>query len=188
MSIDLFLEDGRPVEWRTATDGGAYAWRGLVETGALREMLSDTVWGDLDVLLVDLPPGTDKLPDLLDLVPDLDAVVVVTVPSAASSYVVRKSIDVARRVMGQRPVRVLENMGTFVCDACGKTHALFDGGTTAWDDATPVIGRVPFDPDLVLQVDAGRPYLDQQTPTATAIRVAAGALAALLESLDDGRP
>jgi ATP-binding protein involved in chromosome partitioning len=183
MSIDLFLEEGRPVEWNAASDGGAHAWRGLVERGALREMLADTAWGELDILLVDLPPGSDKLPSLLDLVPDLAAVVVVTVPSAASAYVVRKSLDIAERMLGGRPVRIIENMGTFVCDACGTGHELFDGGSSRWDESTPVIGRVPFDPRLTRQVDAGRPYLDDETPATAAIRAAAAALWQLVESV-----
>jgi ATP-binding protein involved in chromosome partitioning len=164
MSIDLFLKEGDPVEWASTTDHSSYTWRGMVEVGVIRELLSDTDWSPLDVLLIDLPPGTDKLPNLLDIVPGLTGAVVVNVPSRASQYVVRKSLQIARKYLGQRPIGLVENMATFVCDSCEKEHQLFPGGDqTDWESefGAMILGSIPFDPDLSRNVDRGRPYYDK---------------------------
>ena len=72
MSMDLFLpEDSTPVLWVAPTQKDSYTWRGMMETAAVREFLSDTNWGELNTLFIDLPPGTDKLPNLADLLPKI---------------------------------------------------------------------------------------------------------------------
>jgi len=162
MSIDLFLDEGDPVEWMSTTDKSAYAWRGMVEVGVIREMLADTDWQSPDILLVDLPPGTDKLPNLLDILPDLTAAVVVTVPSRASQYIVRKSVLIARKYLGERPIGLIENMATFICTSCETEHVLFRGGDeTDWVSELGVfqLGAIPFDPELSEMVDSGQSYI-----------------------------
>jgi ATP-binding protein involved in chromosome partitioning len=165
MSIDLFLEKGTPVEWVSTVDHSSYAWRGMVEVGTIRELLSDTDWSPLDILLIDLPPGTDKLPNVLDVVPGLAGAVVVNVPSQASQYVVRKSLQIARKHLGDRPIGLVENMATFICDACDKEHALFPGQTErGWEsefNAVP-LGSIPFDPELSLRIDSGQVYYSDE--------------------------
>ncbi len=161
MSIDLFLDEGDPVEWISTTEKGAYAWRGMVEVGAIREMLADTDWNEPDILLIDLPPGTDKLPNLLDILPRLTAAIVVTVPSRASQYVVRKSVLIAQKYLGDRPIGLIENMATFICTSCDTEHVLFRGGdTTDWISELGIIrlGTIPFDPELSEMIDSGRTY------------------------------
>ena len=69
-----------------------------MEVSALREFLSDTEWGVLDYLLIDLPPGTDRLPNLIDLLPTLGGTVVVTIPSSVSQLVVKKSLTMAKKL------------------------------------------------------------------------------------------
>jgi ATP-binding protein involved in chromosome partitioning len=160
MSIDLFLGDDRPVEWAAPTQEHAYAWRGMAEINAIREMIADTAWGDMDYLFIDLPPGTDKLPNLLDVTDRLDAAVVVTIPSPASHYVVRKSITLARRALGSAPIFRIENMATFLCNACGTVHTLFPGTSLGDHDPGPdsaLLGLVPFDPPFGESLDSGRP-------------------------------
>jgi Mrp family chromosome partitioning ATPase len=79
-----------PLRWRgPSTD--SFLWRGALETGALREFLSDIAWGELDFLLVDVPPGTDRIERLLELVPRPAALLLVTTPSAAARHVLSKS-------------------------------------------------------------------------------------------------
>lgn len=162
MSIDLFLNEGDPVEWLSTVDHSAYAWRGLVEVGVIREMLADTDWDAPDILLIDLPPGTDRLPNLLDILPDLTAAIVVTVPSRASQYVVRKSVLIARKFLGDRPIGLVENMAAFICTACETEHVLFRGGDeTDWISELGVfrLGAIPFDPELGELVDSGQSYM-----------------------------
>ncbi len=181
MSIELFLKEGIPVEWEAETQRSSFTWRGMVEVAAIREMLADTVWDGLDILLVDLPPGTDRLPNLLDLVPTLACAVVVSVPSRASTYVVRKSILLAQRHLDNRPIGLVENMTEFVCDACDTVHHLFqDPGSNELlsEDGVQLLGRIPFDPRLGEETDSGNPYL-----TAYPNRAAAGALRAIAVEL-----
>lgn len=185
MSIDLFLSEGEPVEWASQTNHSAFTWRGMVEVAAVREMLADTDWKSLDVLMVDLPPGTDKLPNLLDLVPQLSCAVVINVPSKASSYVVRKSILLARKVLGQKPIGLIENMTEFICDSCHEVHKLFDDSEAATlrDEAgVELLGRIPFDPRLGEETDRGNTFLTAHPdrPAASAVHDTAGRLCALL--------
>jgi ATP-binding protein involved in chromosome partitioning len=144
-STDLLLEEGKPLAWREP-ESEKFIWRGVLETGALREFLSDVVWGDLDILLVDLPPGGDRLADLAALVPGLSGAVAVTIPSEESHRSVQRSIhsalDAKIRLLG-----VVENMSGYSCSECGHVGPLFEGdaGTSlAKEFGVPVLGRIPF--------------------------------------------
>jgi len=98
MSMDLLLaSDAEPLHWRAPTQQEAHTWRGTMEAQALREFLADTAWGELDALVIDLPPGTDRLATIVSLVPVLAGAVIVTIPSDVSQLVVRKSITVAQQ-------------------------------------------------------------------------------------------
>jgi len=166
MSIDLFLDRGTPVEWNAVTQKSAFTWRAMVEVAAIREMLADTLWGPLDVLFVDLPPGTDRLPNLLDLVPELSVAIVVTIPSRASRYVVEKSILLARPHLGDAPIGIVENMSEFVCNSCGEVHEMFPGSESVdfeQDAHLTILGRIPFDPELSKRIDSGKNYLGSGT-------------------------
>ena len=84
ISMELFQEgDDAPLRWHGPESDG-WVWRNVLETGTLRELISDVVWGELDVLLVDVAPGTDRIGRLLDLVPDPAALLLVTTPSEMS--------------------------------------------------------------------------------------------------------
>ncbi|MBO6573900.1 MAG: P-loop NTPase [Rhodothermales bacterium] len=186
MSIDLFLPDGKPVKWAAHTQQHAYAWRGMAEVNAIREMLADTVWGPLDVLLIDLPPGTDKLPNLFDTVSRLSAAVVVSIPSPASRYVVRKSVTLAQEALGNRPLGLVENMATFVCTDCGKEHVLYASDPLDMPGVLS-LGQIPFDPDFGSLLDAGRPQraLSDGGPAAQGVAAVADNLLALLETVSE---
>lgn len=175
MSIDLFLpQDDTPVLWDAPTQQDAYTWRGMMEMAALRELLSDTAWGMLDVLLVDLPPGTDKLSNITDLLPELSGAIVVTIPSGVSQLVVSKSLTMAKDVVKMPVVGLVENMAAYVCSHCGEEEALFPMGhveelATAHD--VPYLGRIPFDPRIAAAADAGTLFMQQHhaTPAGQAI-------------------
>ena len=170
MSMDLLLpSDSAPLTWDAETQHEAYTWRGSMEASALREFLADTNWGELDALLLDLPPGTDRLVTIASLVERLTGTVVVTIPSDVSHLVVRKSITVASQV--KAPVLgLVENMtGLFP----GPDAALL-----ARDAGIPFLGRVPFDPALAAAADRGEPFVARAPESA-----AARALTAVAEKI-----
>jgi ATP-binding protein involved in chromosome partitioning len=186
LSMDLLLpSDETPVVWDAPTQAEAHTWRGTMEGTALREFLADTAWGTLDLLLVDLPPGADRLPTLLDLLPGLTGAVVVTIPSGVSHLVVRRAMTLAAE-RGARLLGLVENMAGYVCPTCGSLGPLFEGPggeATAAQHGLPFLGRVPFDPRLATAADHGRPFvLDHgDTPTGWALaRVASALTAAVL--------
>ena len=165
MSMDLLLaDDATPLTWAAPTQAEAHTWRGTMEANALREFLADTAWGALDVLLIDLPPGTDRLATIVGLVPVLAGTVIVTIPSDVSRLIVRKSITVA--AAAPAPILgLVENMaGAFPGDGA---EAL------ARDSGVPFLGRVPFDAALAVAADAGRPYVAVAPATPAALAISA---------------
>ncbi len=185
MSIDLFLpDDRRPVRWE-APDRNAYTWRGMMEMHAVREFLADTAWGALDVLLIDLPPGAARLPDLLDVLPCLTGALVVTIPSGVSQFVVGKSLHMAAGRAGTRLLGVVENMSAYVCPDCGRARPLFPTGAVerlAEAHGIPYLGGLPFDPRLAACADAGTSFLaaHPDSPAAEAFRRLAETLTRVL--------
>jgi ATP-binding protein involved in chromosome partitioning len=174
MSMDLLLpSDAAPLTWEAPTQDEAHTWRGTMEANALREFLADTAWGDLDLLLLDLPPGTDRLLTLASLVPVLGGTIVVTIPSDVSQLVVRRSLTAARQ--GGAPVLgLVENMA-----------GLFrgpDAEALARDAGIPLLGRIPFDPDLAAAADRGEPFVSiaPDRPAAVSLRAIASSLRAAL--------
>ena len=164
MSMDLLLAgDATPLTWDAPSQAEAHTWRGTMEANALREFLADTAWGALDLLLIDLPPGTDRLATITGLVPALAGTVVVTIPSDVSRLIVRKSITVAQAAPA--PVLgLIENMA-----------GMFPGPgaeALAGESGVPFLGRVPFDPALAAAADRGEPYVAvaPDAPAARALR------------------
>lgn len=159
LSMDLLLaSDDSPVVWDAPTQAEAHTWRGAMEASALREFLTDTDWGTLDLLLLDLPPGADRLPVVAGMVPGLRALVV-TLPSDVSQLVVRRGIALAREA-GVAMLGLVENMAGYVCPHCGNLGPLFPGRggeTLAAACGVPFLGAIPFDPALAAALDAGRP-------------------------------
>lgn len=163
-STELLLEDDQPLEWR-GPDRDRFLWRGALETGVLREFLSDVAWGPLDLLLVDLPPGAGHVSDLAELVPGLTGAVVVTLPSEESRRSVARGMRAATDA-GVRLLGVIENMSGYACDSCGALGPLFSGDAgarLAENFAVPLLGRVPFQPakgPTVLPTEVLKTFLD----------------------------
>jgi ATP-binding protein involved in chromosome partitioning len=185
MSMDLLLpSDEAPLTWEATTQAEAHVWRGNMEANALREFLADTAWGALDALLVDLPPGTERLSMLAGLLPGLAGTVLVTIPSEVSHLVVRKSITVARGT-GAPILGLVENMAGYVCARCGAVGELYrgpGGDRLAAEAGIPFLGGVPFDPRLAAAADEGAPFVlaHGDTPAGRALlEVADRILAAL---------
>ena len=163
ISMDLLLaEDDAPVLWNAHTQKDAFTWRSTMEVSALREFIADTEWGTLDYLLLDLPPGTDRLPNVAELIPDLGGVVVVTIPSEVSQLIVKKSVTMARDILKVPIIGVVENMASYICQHCGEEEPLFSVHETL-DPAFEqmLLGSIPFDPRLARSGDDGTLYLDE---------------------------
>jgi ATP-binding protein involved in chromosome partitioning len=174
MSMDLLLPtDAAPLTWAAPVQDEAHTWRGAMEANALREFLADTSWGALDMLLLDLPPGTDRLTTIASLVPALSGIVVVTIPSDVSQLVVRRSITVAAGT--RAPVLgLVENMA-----------GLFPGPDAvklAAEAGIPYLGSVPFDRALAVAADQGEPFVATapERGSAEALRRIAGGIRSAL--------
>ncbi|HVX20731.1 MAG TPA: Mrp/NBP35 family ATP-binding protein [Acidimicrobiales bacterium] len=141
-----------------ADEDRAIMWRGLVLNRAVQQFLQDAHWGDLDYLLIDLPPGTgDVQMGLARMLPRAEMLIVTTPPLAAQKVAARAA-DMARRGY-LRVAGVVENMSDFTCDH-GTTYALFGSGggaRLAGALGVPLVGTVPLHPDLSAAGDDGRP-------------------------------
>jgi ATP-binding protein involved in chromosome partitioning len=189
----LLPRDEVPLQWKAPTQEGNFVWRASAEAAALREFLSDTAWGPLDFLLIDLAPGTDKISSLASLLPEMAAALVVTLPTEVSQLAVRKSITVATELWGASAVGVVENMAAYCCVRCGHAEPLFQGpdsAAMAQELGVRFLGRIPFDPRLAAAGDRGVPYVKQETgsPCAIALRSVATAVRSLVETEEQRSP
>ena len=152
VSIDFFLP-----EEKTPT-----IWRGPLKMTAIRQFLSDVVWGKLDILFIDLPPGTGDEPlSIAQLLPNIDGVVIVTMPSELSRAVVNKAIMFARR-LGMPIIDVVENMSGYICPTCGDKIDIFQSGggkKMAEETGVPFLGSIPIDPKIGMDSDKGSPFV-----------------------------
>jgi ATP-binding protein involved in chromosome partitioning len=136
----------------------ALMWRGLMLTKAVEQFLSDVAWGELDYLLIDMPPGTgDVQMGLARLLPRT-SMVIVTTPAVAAQKVAQRAADMARRSF-LPVVGVIENMSEFVCDH-GEHYALFGSGggaALAAEIDAPLLGQVPLETEVATGNDEGEP-------------------------------
>ena len=151
-------------------------WRGPLKMNAIKQFLSDIAWGELDFLLVDLPPGTGDEPlSVLQLIPEMDGVVIVTIPSEVSQIVVKKAVTFARQ-LGVPVIGVVENMSGFVCPECGTKINIFKtgGGERISEDLdVPFLGRIPIDPEICADTDEGMSFVAKH-PDSTASKAFSG--------------
>jgi ATP-binding protein involved in chromosome partitioning len=148
-------------------------WRGPLKMRIIQQFLSDISWGELDFLLVDLPPGTGDEPlTIMQLIPNMDGVVIVTMPSEVSEAVVKKSVTFAKQI-GVPIIGIIENLSGFVCPDCGKKIDIFKSGggkRIARDLSVPYLGNIPIDPKVCDTSDSGTPFIaaNPDEPTAKA--------------------
>jgi ATP-binding protein involved in chromosome partitioning len=171
-----------------APEGAPIIWRGPMVASALGQLLEIADWGALDVLLVDMPPGTGDAVLGIGQSVRLSGVVVVTTPQGLSLSDTRRGV----RAFGQLQVPILglvENMAAFVCD-CGERVAIFgEGGGAAAAESLeiPFLGRIPLEPAVVETGDAGRPIVDANPGSAAAIAFESAARAVLAQLALQGR-
>ncbi len=159
-SMDFFLKDAAsPVRWKGPMELSP-VWLGLQEMSVIREFLADIIWGEMDYLMIDLPPGAaaDKPPVVAGFIPELDGAVVVATPSEIAKTVVKKSIVYARD-LGIRIIGLVENMSGALCPQCKTVVPLFDGGCEdlCAEMDLPLLGKVPFDHEVAHAGDGGVP-------------------------------
>ena len=150
-------------------------WRGPMKMGVIRQFLEEVNWGDLDLLVIDAPPGTGDEPlTVCQLIPDLDGAVIVTTPQKVAAVDVRKSVSFCREL--NLPVLgVVENMSGFVCPHCGQVVDIMSRGggqKLAESMGVPFLGAVPIDPAITASGDSGRAFVESTdvTPAAQAFR------------------
>lgn len=132
-------------------------WRGPVIAGVVKQFWTDVLWGELDFLFVDMPPGTGDVPLTVFQSLPVDGVVVVTSPQDLVSMIVHKAVNMAA-MMEVPVVGLVENFSYFKCPDCGKEHAIFGQSKleeTAKDMQIPVLARLPIDPGLAAACDKG---------------------------------
>jgi ATP-binding protein involved in chromosome partitioning len=151
MSIDFFMAEQTPT-----------IWRGPLKMRAIRQLLGEVVWSNLDFLFIDLPPGTGDEPlSIAQLLPELDGVVIVTMPSELSSSIVKKAVTFSRR-LNLPIIGVVENMSGFVCPHCNEKIEIFRSGggkKMAQEEGVPFLGSIPLDPKVGADSDKGAPFI-----------------------------
>ena len=137
-------------------------WRGPLKMQAIRQFLSDFLWGELDYLFIDVPPGTGDEPlSIMQLIPDMDGTIIVTLPSDVSGDVVEKAISFSRQ-MHVPVIGIIENMSGFICPKCGaEINILGTGGgqRIAKELNVPFLGKIPLDPEICNEADKGIPFV-----------------------------
>lgn len=170
MSMGLFLDDASPV-----------IWRGPLVTGLVRQFLRDVQWGELDVLVVDLPPGTGDATLTLVQQVQLSGGVVVTTPQAASVVDVERGLGMFEQV--DAPVLgIVENMSGYVCPHCGTHDDVFGSGGAALlarEFNVPLLGQIPIVPAIRESGDSGKPIVVAEPAHPASLTYAAIAAAVL---------
>jgi Mrp family chromosome partitioning ATPase len=145
----------------TLTPDDPVIWRGPMKMSAVRQFLGDALWGELDYLICDLPPGTsDETLDILQLIPD-ENVVVITTPQQVALMDARKTIKMSM-VMQRSILGIIENQSGFNCPHCGEYIDLYPPGgaeKASTDFAIPLLGRIPFEVEVSQQGDKGLPFV-----------------------------
>ena len=145
MSIDFFLDSqGDTIKWNGPQN--TTSWMGAMEATALRELLADSDWGELDYLFIDTPPVLTRVNELAGFCPTLTGALIVTIPSELSYKIVLKTIARVKE-LGIPVIGLVENMKGYNCSHCGEHNRLFSGQEMeeALSYMVPYLGALPFD-------------------------------------------
>ncbi len=180
MSIGFVVDEATPV-----------IWRGPMVMSALQQMMYEISWGDLDVMVVDMPPGTgDAQLTMAQQVP-LSGAIIVSTPQDLALIDARKGLNMFKRV--NVPILgIVENMSYFICPNCNTRHEIFGHGGARQEAermGVPFLGEIPLDPELRERSDSGRPIVatEPESPHAKAYREMAEAVWAKLKTGDTGK-
>jgi len=137
-------------------------WRGPMKHTAINQFVGEVEWGNLDFLIVDLPPGTgDEALSVAHVIKEVDGSVIVTTPQDVALLDSRKAVTFSR-ILGIPVIGIVENMSGLICPHCQKEIPLFrkgGGEKTARDLRVPFLGRIPIDPEMVTDCDRGMPFV-----------------------------
>ena len=166
MSINLLTEN--------ETD--PVVWRGPVIAGAVEQFWSEVVWGDLDVLSIDMPPGTGDVPLTVFQSLPIDGIIVVTSPQDLVSMIVTKAVNMAK-LMNVPVLGLVENMSYFECPGCGSRHEIFgpsQAEAVAVANGIKLLEKLPINPLLSTEADAGKIEFNEGTEMESVLDVLAG--------------
>jgi ATP-binding protein involved in chromosome partitioning len=185
-SMGSVIPESEALEFDSAAHGESHTWRATKEFALLGEILRSFEWGALDVLLFDLPPGTERTVQYADFLGPRTSFLLVTIPSDVSRGVVARSVT----ALSKGPNRLLgyvENMSGYYCRDCNAIKRLF-GSSEITDLGIPCLGAIPFDPELARHCDRGIPLEElPATPVGRALEQVAQQLLDSLESTPPGK-
>ena len=160
MSINLMLEN----------DDAPVIWRGPVIAGAVKQFWEDVAWGELDVMVIDMPPGTGDIQLTLSQSSPLTGAVVVTTPQDIALIDAKKGLKMFEKV-NVPLLGIIENMSVFICPCCGEvTHIFGEGGAKRMSEqyGVPMLGELPLSPAIRESADSGRPTVAAEPESAAA--------------------
>lgn len=181
MSMGFLVDDNSPV-----------IWRGPMVHGILQQFLGQVTWGELDYLLIDLPPGTGDAQLTITQTAPLSGAIIVTTPQAMSITIAQKGLKMFNEV--KVPILgMVENMSHFSCPHCHERSEIFRHGGTARvceSLGLPFLGEIPIEPQISIQGDQGVPIVmaEPQSKSATAFFTLAGNMAAKLSTMAMQKP
>jgi ATP-binding protein involved in chromosome partitioning len=185
-SMGSMIPESEALEFESAAPGESHTWRATKEFSLLGEILASFEWGELDLLMFDLPPGAERTVQYADFLEPRTSFLLVTIPSEVSRGVVARSVAAlskgSHRVLGY-----VENMSGYYCRDCNTVKPLFASSDTP-SLGIPCLGNVPFDPELARHCDTGIPLAElPETPVGRALDHVAQQLLDSLESKEPSR-
>lgn len=147
MSVNLLLDD----------ETSPVVWRGPIISGTVKQFWSDVIWGDIDIMFIDMPPGTGDVTLTTYQSLPIDGIIIVTSPQELVSVIVEKAINMAN-LMNVPTLGIIENMSYVLCPGCGEKIEIFGksrADAIAEKFGFPVLGRLPLDPKLASMCDLG---------------------------------
>ena len=141
-------------------------WRGPMKMAAIKQFIQDVNWGDLDFLLIDLPPGTSDEPlSVVQLIPELAGAIIVTTPQEVALLDSRKAVNMVK-AMKLPVLGIVENMSGLNCPHCGESISIFGAGggeRMAAEMDVPFLGAIPIDPRICALGDCGQSFVQSET-------------------------
>ena len=153
VSMGTLYPEPRAIEFASVASGSSHTWRATREFTVLRELLAGMSWGTLDYLLVDLPPGVERIVQFAELLGETALFVLIAIPSDLARGIVARSIDALERTPN-RTLGYIENMDGYYCSDCETVKPLYPAQSQVKLDL-PCLGSVPFDPELAALCDRG---------------------------------
>ncbi len=152
ISFGTLVPESEAVDFKSVSSGDSHVWRATKEFSTLADFLADTDWGELDFLLIDLPPGAERCFQFAEFFGSKTSFILITIPSEVSQGVVARSIAAIKKTPSPI-IGYIENMSGYYCADSKEVKPLFPSGNAKLD--IPLLGSVPFDPAVAEQCDRG---------------------------------